>query len=256
MDSLNEMHLDKVFEPEKAKEYEARFQVIWDVIVNTNTSMFIVEKVKDFPIDLLFSPLEYRIFLNRVENNFVGYIALMVINLFLDEDKRNVTFETFTKWIKENTCGEISSTVSDCLDKINRSEQVKSIETRLHRMRHKLLAHLDWEHMLNPRELEKSQITYEELRTLVDDAGKIVYKLSIGGGVGLLPPEYDEILFHDANPDIVKILDLIATDSSFLKLPEEQPYLWKGWSDNWTDERKETFNYWRQRIGRDKIAFG
>jgi hypothetical protein len=113
--------------------------------------------------------------------------------------------------------------------------------------------------MLDSNKRKQIQITHEELRALVDEGAEIVKKLCIEGGVTLLPLEYDPDVRHpkghDSRPDIVKILDLIATDSHVLKMPEDQPYIWRVHCQNWTDAQKETFNYWRLRIERSEVSF-
>ncbi len=257
MDSLNDLKIEEVFSKEKAKEYEARFKVIWDNLVTAHSSMFVVEKVRNFPRHLLLPPYEHT-FLSLVGRNFSHQAALTVINMLTDKDERSATFKTFTKWIRNNCLPEVSDKVSTYLDQINSSEEVKSLQKRAWKLRSKLLAHLDWEYILDPSKLVKIQITPEELHVLVSETEKALSKLCVEGGVSLLPLEYSPLVQHpkgsDPRSDIERFLDLLAADSHFLNMPEEQPCLWEGLAKDWTEEKKEVFNHWRRKIGKSVVS--
>ena len=93
----------------------------------------------------------------------------------------------------------------------------------------------------------------------MSETEKVLSKLCVEGGVSLLPIEYSPLVQHpqgtDSRTDIEQFLDLLAKDSSILKLPEENPFLWEGLAKTWAEEKKEPFNYWRRRIGRPVILF-
>ena len=267
MDSLSDLEIEEVFNKEKADEYEKRFALIWDELVSAHSSMFILEKVRDFPLDLLFSPTHDQIFLPLVERNFSHQVGLIVANIFADKNKHSATFDTLVKWIKNNCLSEPSNRdrVLVCLEKISGSAETTSLKERCWKLRNKLLAHLDWRYALDPNKLAEIQITYDELRTLANEAEEVLQKLRVGGGVSILPFAYSPLVQRpvdmDPRTDIEKLLDLLASsDDSILIAPERHSNYWESVTlisvnKEWSKEDKETFNRWRRRIGKDEVSF-
>ena len=261
MNYLSDLKIDEVFSKEKADEYEKRFNLIWRELIAAHSSMFILEKIRGFPLNLFFSVTHDQNFLKLVERNFSHQVALIVANMFGDSDNRSATFNTMIEWIRKNRLPESSEKVSACLDQISYSDEIQSLQKRAWDLRRKLLAHLDWEYALNPDKLSEVQISYGELQTLVGETEKILLKIRVEGGVSLLPLDYSPLVKPGARTDIEKFLDLLAaSDDSLLTEPERAAVFWEAvhypdFKESWSVEKKKIFNDWRQRIGRKVIPF-
>ena len=72
----------------------------------------------------------------------------------------------------------------------------------------------------------------------------------------------DEVLFTEVGWNVVSITniqkrldDLLAKDSKFLYMPEEQPKVWSFDVPKLTPWQKQRFNYYRKRVGLPEVKF-
>jgi len=256
VNAFNERKVAEIFTEEKAKEYELKLDSLWHELVQAHASMYVIEKVLNFPADFLLD-LGRQTFLHLVLGNFTRQVALAVINALTDDDPRSLTFTSLKKWIVQNCLPEIRDEVSVYLEGLAIEDEIKSLLERAKTLRNKLLAHLDSEYAIDPTRKAEAKISFVNLQCLVKRTEELLSGLCFGHRRSMLPVEYSYLVCHpegvDRRSDIEYILDLLAADSTILRMPEEQEEYWPVYAEGLTQEQKKILNKWRRRIGKSEV---
>jgi len=256
---LKTRKITDIFEPTRAREYQDQFGRLWEALVGAHSSMYVVERVRRFDPDLLLAP-EPQHFWNLVLRDFSHEAALAAVNALTEKMCKTLTFHSLAKWMERNCRPRVQEDLRKALKLLAPDEGTSELLRRAQRVRHNLLAHLNKRAALDPQERRKLQISFEELQSVVHESQCMLHKLWIGEGErAMLPLEYmsgvQQPIDQDSRPDIDRLLDKEAERSPFLKLPENSPCLWKEAAAKLSEEQRERFNYWRQRIGLPACKF-
>lgn len=255
---LKEKKATQIFDEDKVREYESKHDALWHELVQAHMSMYVVEKVLEFPADFLLDS-ERQTFLRLVLRNFTQQVALVVSNVFTDPDKRSLTFSSLQEWIGKHCFSEVRHEMSVYLGGLAEGNGIKSLLKRARLLRNKLLAHFDSEYATDPKKKAEAKIFLAELRSLLNRTEELVSGLCFGHGRSMLPLEYSPLVCHahraDSGPDIDWILVLLAANSTIVRMPEEQKDYWPVYAAGLTQEQKKIFNQWRRRVGKKEIHF-
>jgi len=237
---------EDIFGVEKAKEYEDIIDALWDNLVYANASIFVIDHVVAFPVELLLAE-RHRIFLQLVLRNFERSILLTITNFFEEGDNRTLTFRNLKKWIKKNRRAEVEPEMTVYISDLKPATDIADIRERAKRVRDNIIAHLNLQVAIDVPTRAKVGIDLRELRKLLDETTQLVDKLFFGHGRSMLYPEYMPGMKHpegmDPRSDIEYFLDSLARDSAVLRMPEKRPKFWPHYAKNITLEDRATFNH-------------
>jgi len=145
------------------------------------------------------------------------------------------------------------------LEGLKTPEGIDETLTQVKRIRDKLVAHLDKDYALDDNLRSQASTTFKRLESLLEEANGLLAGLFIGGGRAMLPIDYINSVQRregmEHTSDIEHTLDLLAKDSRFLYMPEEQPNLWSLDAPKLTPWQKQRFNYYRKRVGLSEVKF-
>jgi hypothetical protein len=255
---LKERKAVEVFGEERSHEYELRLNALWHELVQAHASMYVIDKILDFPADFLLDP-EHQTFLRLVLQNFSRQVALAVINALADRDPCSLTFISLKKWIIANCLPRVRDEVSTYLQGLADPDEIKSLLKRAKELRNKLLAHFDTKYATDPKRKAQARISFTELRCLLDRTEQLVLGLCFGHGRSMLPMEYSPLIDYpretESRSDVEYILNLLAKESTILRMPEEQEDFWPVFAKGLTEEKKKLFNEWRRKLGKKGILF-
>lgn len=255
---MKERTLDELFDEEHGQEYEKRLEALWLELVRANASMYVIDRVLQFPGHMLLSP-RYQLFLPLVVRNFGDAVLLVVVSTLTDPDPGSLTFSTLKNWIVENCHRKVRPQLRAYLKNQATPDEISGLVDRAKKLRNKLVAHRDRQHLLEAGARADVQISVLELRDLLEKTNKLMSGLCFGHGRDMLPFEYSQLVEYpqgmDPRSDIEYLLDLLAEDSDVLRMPEEQVQFWPGFAGNLKREDREAFNDWRARLGLPKVSF-
>ncbi len=257
-EACSELRMEDVFEPDSATEYEQILDRLCDPFVTAHASMYVFEKVWEFPDELLLDA-DGSHFLRLVRANFVARVVLVLANAFDPEARGPMSFERVKRWIRNHCRADMRDQTGEHLDRLVPDCGLAAMLKRTKWARDKVYAHVDWQAALTPQKRSALAPTFGELRALLEETERIVRGLSFGRGRSLQLAEYSGRLIPargtDPRSDVERFLDLLAGESDWLKMPEQQPEYWPYHATNMSDEERELFNHWRKRIGCDPVDF-
>ncbi len=258
MTSIRDRQISELFDEERAEEYGKRLDGLWERLHRANDSMYVFDRVDEFPWDLFFPPMD-RIFMSRVLRNFLDAVVLILVDALTSKDPKSVTFKTLKRWIVTNCRCEVRSDVKAHLAALPTPGQMSELLDRARGIRDKMVAHLDKKPLVDAPTRAHLRITRKELRYLVDQANQIFVGLCFGDGKGMTSLWYHPELEHPSQTrrgsDIERFLDLLAEHSQLMHWPEEHKELWAGRAPTLTKEERKQFNYWRTRVGLPEVPF-
>jgi len=250
--------LSLIFDEPTQTEYKKKFEALWFELVDAHSSMFVVEKLLEFPSELLLPP-HHKTFFPLLLKNFVNQIVLIIHKSLGDQRTDVLTFTTFKKWICDKCRDSYTDQVRLYFEQVDDRTKISTILEKTRVLRHNLIAHFNIDYAIHRKKREEAKIYFHELRLLLDETDKLMNALCFEGGVSMLPPWYTKSNYHrsgvDSRADIECFLDAIAKDSALLKMPEEQRNWWHIYKKELTDEEKKVFNYWRRRVGLSEEIF-
>lgn len=243
---INDKKPEDVLKPEFVQQYKELHEDIWHQLVETNTTITILEKIQSFPFHHFYSPNE-NVFWNMVYWNFTYTLVVLMYALVNDERKDRLTILKFRDflskdWLKDNEKQEFYKRAG----KFN-SANIKQVCDKIDVMRHKIIAH----RIMNPdctlpevtgvTLLEIKKI-FKEIETLFQACcfgSEYITSLYLNGTCGGKPIERD----------IDHILDLIVKDSYWLNKPERRPLAWDTIKKTKSSEEILELNQWRKKFG-------
>jgi len=230
------------------EEYERTIQLFYAQLTYLNTTIYIMERIAEFPWSLFGELNRMTTFFHLVMvNSFISAI-LTVTRLVADNGDRP-TMTRFQSKLRELIRPEVRSSLN--LDQHLRRMKTlrKQMDPPLQRVRdvrNQYIAHLGRELLLptdRQNEMRISLSDLVELKNLLNKAFEIL-ALRDETYFQMLPLEYSS----NSVTDIEKILDDIARNSSLLNAPERFD-LWEQLRERYTDEQIAQLNHYRQKFG-------
>ncbi|MGA2092371.1 MAG: hypothetical protein ABSH16_03045 [Sedimentisphaerales bacterium] len=244
--SINEKKPEDVLKPEFIQKYKELHEDIWHRLVETNTTITILEKIQNFPFQHIYAPGE-NIFWTTVSWDFLHIVIVFLHALVKDQGKNAHTLNVFknkiVKWLKDSEKEAYFKKIEDA----KFSQSTKAVLDKITNMRHQLLAHrlLDENgYLLNP-----GGIVVSEIRSAYDDVEKLFNMCSFGARYVCNFYTNDTVGGKPIEKDIDQLLDLIVKDSYWLNQPERYPMRWQCAKDARTKPEIAELNKWRQKFG-------
>ncbi len=197
----------------------------------------------------MFGDTDGDIFFNAVANTFLEMCLISAFKLSNDTSTDAYTMKKFKKEISKNIEKNYLIQFYSHLKEIDFNKKLNVIDEKVRNLRNKALAHVDESYVKN--QLNLQGISWTDFDIIENTLINAFNGLSFNSEWELLPISYDSRVQHpkdiDSRPDIVKILDCVAKESSFLNLPEDNPIAWKIEIEGISKEDLEIFNYYRRK---------
>jgi hypothetical protein len=115
---IDERKPEDVLKPRFVDTYRSLHRDIWYRLVQTNTSITILEKIIAFPFHYFYSPTE-NVFWQMVYWNFLYTVIVLLHGLTGDNDKDALTLNRFKnllikEWIKEQEKTSLKARLQKC----------------------------------------------------------------------------------------------------------------------------------------------
>lgn len=237
---------EDVLKSEFIQKYKELHEDIWHRLIETNTTITILETIQQFPFHHFYPPQE-NVFWTTVFWNFI-YVAIVFIHSIVNDQSKNVhTLPRFKnnvrQWLKDSEKPEYDNN----LKKANFDNITKSILKKTSDIRRQLLAHrlFDKTGFLSKPE----GVKVSEIRHAYNAIEEIFLTCSFGS-------EYVTTFYLDGicagkpiEKDIDHLLDLIVKDSFWLNHPDIKKQYWKDERQHISEEELQELNNWRKKFG-------
>jgi hypothetical protein len=243
---LNEKKPEDVLKPEFVQQYKELHKDIWHRLIQTNTTITIIERIQQFPFHHFYPPHE-NIFWTMVYWNFL-YIATVFINAMVNDKSPDAhTLRRFKnnvhKWLKDSE----KTAYSHNLKKLKFDQTTKNILKKTADMRTRLLAHRLFDH--HGRLSKPHGITVSEIRLAYNAIEKIFLACSFGSEYVTTFYSAGTCAGKPIEKDIDHLLDLIVKDSFWLNRPERRGKFWPTLRQYITPEYLQELNRFRKKFG-------
>jgi hypothetical protein len=248
---LSKLNAADVLVDSSLEEYQRLIDFFYlEQLVPLNASMFVMEKILQFPLHLLVNP-EDTVFIQLVLNNFFQACLLTVTRLATDTGKDLYTLRHFKNWVWENVKAEYKETFQATLRQVRFDNATETILAKARQLRHGRIAHIKRAYALGS--LEQERLHFQELGKLRDEFNSLLDVLSFNVGHAMLPLQYDPNVQHptgvDGRSDIERFLDTLARGSHLLNLPETNPDHWSIFRGTLSQQDLETLHRYRVKFG-------
>jgi len=243
------------------EEYERTIQLFYSQLVYLNTTIYVMERIAEFPWSLFGSPHGMTPFFHIVMNNsFVS--AILIITKLVTDQGNGPTIRSFRDTLRRDL---IRPESRDALSLDERLGQIKvllaPVKSKLgtiEDIRNQYVAHLGEELIHPPAERKTERVdlsTLVELRNVLNQAFQVL-TLKDDTEYSMLPWEYSDLVTHppgsDPRSDIERILDKVACESALLHAPERDPF-WQEIRSLRSDDEMALINHYREKCGLDPV---
>lgn len=247
---------EEIIEEQYFEEYKKSLETIWWELVRLNSTIYILNKLSEFPARLLL-PQGKDHFLNLIFKNFIDISIIILARVFTDNSADTHTLKWFKNQIRDKYLKkELVSDFNKLLKDNKFEKDMNSLLEKIHKIRSKLVAHLVRDYALgeyNP-DLKLSLI---DLKNSSDAIAKLFRLTCFGHDHHLFPLEWSPNLvrsdYLNSRTDVEEILDEIAMKSHIFHLPEKSPELWKRIKNEHSEYEIKNFNKYRKKLGYKEI---
>jgi len=232
--------------------YNELHQDIWYRLVHVHTSIMILEKIHEHPLNHIYAPQE-MIFWGMVYSNFFGLSVVILYTLVQDQAKHDRTPHTLpafrdkllTRWLRESYIDYFKNTLANA----KFDSGIKYIQGKIDHLRNNLFAHrfVNPDGTLSTRSLPNLPLA--QLREYYEAVERLFHACSFG-------TEYFTTLYPPATvggkpvkKDIEELLELIVKNSYWLNQPERRAPFWQTQKRYESPEQIEEINKWRTKFG-------
>src|SRR5258708_24954048 len=184
-----------IFPSDEARDlYQVDLDLLWRwLIVEANVNFSVAVAVREAPLEFFLGMDSSRWLLVRLGQNALRQAALSVINALTDPTKGSLTLNCLRQRALELCVPALRTSLEQYLAAKFAVQGLPEIEKRARRIRHKILAHTDAEHVRHPDRFPDSRVTREEVGQLLEAAKALVSVLSfeIGRSFEFLPGDDD-----------------------------------------------------------------
>lgn len=242
---INSRKPEEVIRPEFVQQYEKLHENIWHRLVHINTSIQILEALKDFPFERIYATPNYWA---MVYWDFIYTSVVMLHAIVNDNGKKTHTLLCFKNkllrnWFlpKERKSFQVKLTTCKF------TKEIDSLGDRIATMRREIVAHalIDKSTGLFSK---VSGVSVSELRKFYNSVHQLFEVCCFGG-------EFKTSLYIDSSDDqpqtedIDEILKLILKNSAWIKGPERHADFWPDMRQDKSKEEIDELNRWRRKIG-------
>lgn len=225
--------------PEALELYDRWCETVQAYLVEVRMHWFFAKKIEEFDRKLF--GLDFSgDFWDMTRFAHIHTCLSRIWSLVADTDSDAMTLSKMLGFIDENIqtldperAQRFRRDFGNHIDRRDFHKRIKDIRDRLDAIRHKVIAHLDQVYLgLKPPKDGNSpslrRLTRIELDGIVRDVEDLWDKINPGIQRALMPWHYaDERKLSESRTDIDELLDLAASKSAIVNLPEKSPELWK-----------------------------
>lgn len=240
-----------VLVPDTIDEYNEGKDTFWRELVRLSVDIYIVERIAQFPFDLLVPPGQ-TLFFTRVVDALLTDAVLIINRLVLD---RHADFNTLSRfknkvlqWVKP----QYGQAFRQRLKEVKFRPETKDIRRRARELRQGRIAHLRVrpDYTVFPGGVS---IELSEIKALCDEITKLFSALCFNRAYSMLPIQYIEDAQDPSDserrPDIENLLDCVAQSSHVLHMPERQPEYWFHYREQLSPAAIKILNRYRSKFG-------
>lgn len=240
---------EAITDPEKRERYLASHDRLYlDLIVEAHECLRHARAILGAPLWLL-SPGPALI-LYRIAVALLREAALITINALLDNRKDALTFAGLRRELLSVCDDSIRPAMREQLKRGFEENSIADPEKRAIKLRHRLLAHYNWEDALRPERRREIGITVRQLAELLEKAKGLLHVLKPGVSMSF------DVERIGREQDMAYVMELVVRDSKWLAMPEKVGEAGlRSVAENWSETQKRIFNQWRGKIGRPEIDF-
>jgi len=250
MTDLSTLDVESVLSEGALPEYEKGMEFFYFQLVHLNTTIYIVDKILEFPLGLFVEP-DKAIFFNMVIRNFFDAGLLVITRLATDQGDDLYTLTRFKNRVRELVRPDLVNLFDARLIKYRFDKRTTGMLERARRLRNERVGHVKEDVVLGIS--EGTRLNFSELKSLRDALNSLLGALSFNVDHIMLPIPYDRRVQHPVGsnhkPDIEELLDSVALKSVLLNLPEKNPSVWKHWRTRSTEDQLSQINQYRRKLG-------
>ncbi|MFN8378553.1 MAG: hypothetical protein U0452_07765 [Anaerolineae bacterium] len=245
----------QLLRPEFLDEYRNQRQILWNQLVQLNAELFLFEKLRYFPF-WLFAPFpDESTFWRFAKWSLFQTVIITSWRILCDKDDRSLTLRKFSETIKTNAADpDARASIEARLTQLDFDARIKGLEKKLKHLRHKRIAHLDLTNALSLNPADPDELTYTELRTLVDSLIDLFQALCFTEHHEVWLASYWPDMRDEGRTDIDRLLLHVADSSYLLHLPETNPAVWSIWRPRYTDDGMRWINHYRVKLGLPEVT--
>jgi hypothetical protein len=210
--------------------------------------VYFVHQIADFPFDLFIKPFE-DYFLRLVADNFIQMAILQITKLTTDSGGDAHTLRQFKNFMDTAVKDEYLDDYRKLLKKAKFNPRIERLITKAKDLRDKHIAHSVAERV--------DVLTFSEVKEIMRELTNLFEVASFSTEYRYLILAYDPTVLHpvgaDPRPDIERILDSIARESSVLNEPETNPVAWPHLRQGMPPQMVEQLNRYRRKFGLPEV---
>jgi hypothetical protein len=237
--------------------YERELDAVWMEGVRATQYLYLLDRILGFPFSLLGFGEDpfWRLTSVALYESTIHALSRVA----LDRRRDVMTVQRLRKDLFENIQSEEQRRAFELhLASLRFDQQCDEIGSQIRAVRDQCLAHVNRAavHGKNSMEALRLALPVADLHTMNDGLCELITALSLDVGRSYHYIEYSPLVQHpshlDERTDIEKLLDLVASSSSVVRCPEEQPGFWPHLRAELADSELGAINRIRTRLGLPK----
>lgn len=238
----------EILKAEELQRHTAQMRYFHDKLSILHHDVYFVQHIVEFPVDLFTRPYE-DYFLRLVADNFLQVAILQITKLTTDSGGDARTLRHFKNFMGTAIRDEFQADYRQVLKQAKFDPRIENLITKAKNLRDKQIAHSVGDQV--------DVLTFGEIKEIVQELTNLFEVASFSTEYRYLIIAYDPTVRHpvgiDPRPDIERILDSIARESSVLHEPETNPVAWPYLRQEWPPARVEKFNLYRRKCGLPEV---
>jgi hypothetical protein len=243
---LNTLNPDEVLQDDFIREYGSAMQFFHLQLVHLNADVYILDHVLEFPFRI-FLPAGRSLFFRYVFENFFYASLLIVTRLATDQGSEFFTLPRFKNKVRQAVKAEYREEFDGLLRSVKFDKNVQLLLDKAAALRSMRVAHSTEEFVLG--DAEEPLIRFGELKALRDNLVRLFTAFTFNADHVMEPLQYSartQIGGAMQKSDIEELLELVAGNSTGLRLPETDPRRWEMLKSSLVDRELRAFNHFRR----------
>jgi len=238
----------EILKAEHLAKHSEEMRYFHDKLSILHHDVYFVQQIADFPFDLFIKPYD-DYFLRLVADNFIQMAILQITKLTTDSGGDARTLRQFKNFMDAAVKDEYLADYRKLMKKAKFNPRIEKLIAKAKDLRDKHIAHSVGERV--------DVLTFSEIKEITRELTNLYEVASFSTEYRYLILAYDPTLQNpagtDPRPDIERILDSIARESSVLNEPETNPVAWPYLRQGWSPTMVEQFNRYRRKCGLQEV---
>lgn len=257
--NIQDISPEDAIDPNWLPEYKKQEEAIFWQIVQLNTQCFILQKISQFPFEPLYAP--HRVtFWTTVYFSLYESSLMTIWRIAVDTGSDFLTLKSLKNGIYKNIrndghypAQDIKDALSSAIRNVDFENKLSQIENSVRDLRHSYVAHLKRERATGSEPRTSDPFPFNKLKEMKEVIIQHFEILTFNRTFLYLPLQYAENVRESEPlhriPDIEKLLDQLADQSSILHEPEDNPHVWIHRRKRLSPETLSQINNYRERLG-------